>query len=63
MAVSHTFSDSRFGVKKWRSMDRLIKRLIKVWARVSYHARRCYVHIASAVPLAHGDRTVLAWGP
>ena len=35
-----------------RSIDWLIKRLIKVGARVSYHARKWYVHIASALPLA-----------
>ena len=46
-----------------RSMDWLIKRLIKVGARVSYHARRWFVHIASAFPLAHHYRAVLAWGP
>jgi hypothetical protein len=40
MEVSHTYSDFRFGVKKWRSMDWLIKRLIKAAARVSYHAWR-----------------------
>jgi hypothetical protein len=46
-----------------RSIDWLIKRLIKVVARVSYHARRWYVHVASAFPLAHQYRAVLAWGP
>ena len=45
-----------------RSMEWLIKRLIKVGARVSYHARRWYVHVASAFPLAHHYRAVLAWG-
>jgi Transposase DDE domain group 1 len=45
-----------------RSIDWLIKRLIKVGARVSYHARRWYVHVASAFPLAHHYRAVLAWG-
>ena len=42
---------------------RWIKRLIKVGARVSYHARSWYVHVASASPLAHHYRAVLAWGP
>jgi hypothetical protein len=37
--------------------------LIKVGARVSSHARRCYVHVASAFPMAHHYRGVLAWGP
>ncbi len=31
-----------------RSMEWLIKRLIKVGAKVSYHGRRWYVHVASA---------------
>jgi len=43
-------------------MDWLIKRLIKVGARISYHAHRWYVHVASAFPLAHHYRAVLAWG-
>ncbi len=42
-----------------RSIEWLIKRLIKVGARVSYHARRWYVHVASAFPLAHHYRAVL----
>jgi hypothetical protein len=50
-----------WGEEVKRSMDWLIKRLIKVGARVSYHARRWYVHIASAFPLAHHYRAVLAW--
>jgi hypothetical protein len=44
-------------------MDWLIKRLIKGGARVSYHARRWYVHVASAFPLAQHYRAVLAWSP
>jgi len=35
----------------------------KVGARVSYHARLWYVHVASAFPLSHHYRAVLAWGP
>jgi len=50
-----------WGEEVKRSMDWLIKRLIKVGARVSYHARRWYVHIASAFPLAHHYRAALAW--
>ena len=34
-------------------------RLIKVGARVSCHARRWQVHVASAFPLAHYYRAVL----
>ena len=45
-----------------RSIDWLIKRLIKVGARISYHGRRWYVHVASAFPLVHHYRSVLAWG-
>jgi hypothetical protein len=52
-----------WGEEVKRSMDWLIKRLIKVGARVSYHARRWYVHVASAFPLAHHYRAVLAWSP
>jgi len=45
------------------ALDWQIKRLIAVAARVSYHARRWYVHVASAFPLAHHYREVLARGP
>ena len=52
-----------WGEEVRRSMDWRIKRLIKAGAKVSYHARRWYVHVASAFPLAHHYRSVLAWGP
>jgi hypothetical protein len=52
-----------WGEELKRSIDWLIKRHIKVGARVSYHARRWYVHVASAFPLAHHYGAVLAWGP
>ncbi len=45
------------------ALDWQIKRLIEVEARVSYHARRWYVHVTSAFPLAHHYRAVLARGP
>ena len=35
--------------------------LFKMGAGVSYHARRWYVHVASAFPLAHHYPAVLAW--
>lgn len=35
-----------------RSVEWLIKRLIKVGAKVAYHGRRWQVHVASAFPLA-----------
>jgi hypothetical protein len=44
------------------ALDWQIKRLIGVEARVSYHARRWYVHVAPAFPLAHRYQAVLAWG-
>jgi carboxypeptidase Taq len=52
-----------WGEEVRRSMEWLIKRLIKVGARGSYHARRWYVHVASAFSLARHYRSVLAWGP
>jgi Transposase DDE domain group 1 len=52
-----------WGEEVRRSIDWLIKRLIKVGARISYHARRWYVHVASAFPLYHHYRAVLDWGP
>ena len=51
-----------WGEEVKRSVEWLIKRLIKVGARISYHARRWYVHVASAFPLAHHYRAVLARG-
>jgi hypothetical protein len=42
-----------------RSMEWLIRRIIKAAARVAYHGRRWWVHVASAFPLAHHYRAVL----
>lgn len=39
------------GEKVRRSMEWIIKRLIKVGAKVAYHGRRWQVHVASAFPL------------
>jgi hypothetical protein len=48
----HMMRDTAFwGESVKPSMDSIIKRLVKVGARVVYHARRWYVHIASAFPL------------
>lgn len=41
-----------------RSMEWLIKRLIKVGAKVAYHGRKWQVHVASAFPLAGYYRAV-----
>jgi len=42
-------------------MEWLIKRLIKVGAKVAYHGRRWQVHVASAFPLARYYQAVFAW--
>ena len=47
-----------WGEEVQRSMEWLIKRLIKVGAGVSYHARRWYAHGAPAFSLAHHYRAV-----
>ena len=39
------------------------KRLLKVGTRISYHARKWRVHVASVFLPAHHYRAVLAWGP
>jgi hypothetical protein len=41
-----------------RSIEWLIKRLIKVGAKVAYHGRRWQVHVASAFPLARHYQAV-----
>ena len=45
-----------------RSVEWLIRRLIKIGARVSYHAKKWHVHVASAFPLAHYYRAVFGYG-
>jgi len=45
-----------------RSMEWLIKRIIKVASRISYSGRRWWVHVASSHPLAHQYREVLGTG-
>jgi len=45
-----------------RSIEWLIRRLIKVGATVSYHARRWHVHVSSAFPLDHHFRAVFDAG-
>ncbi|MGO9017959.1 MAG: hypothetical protein ACLQVJ_06360 [Syntrophobacteraceae bacterium] len=35
-----------------QSIDLIIRRLVRVGARVVYHARRWYVHVASAFSLS-----------
>jgi len=45
-----------------RSMEWLIRRIIKVASRLSYSGRYWWVHVASSFPLAHHYRTVLGTG-
>ncbi|MFP6890413.1 MAG: hypothetical protein VCF07_11825 [Nitrospinota bacterium] len=45
-----------------RSVEWLIRRLIKAGARVSYHSKRWRVHVASAFSLAHHYRAVFGYG-
>jgi len=52
-----------WGEEVLRSIDWLIKRLIKVGAMVSYLARKWYMHVFSPFPLAHHYRAALAWVP
>jgi hypothetical protein len=40
------------------AIEWLIKRLMKVRTKVSYHGPRWEVHVASAFPLAHDHRAV-----
>jgi hypothetical protein len=49
----HMIRDTAFWGQSLRpSIDSIIKWLVKVGARVVYHARKWYVHVASAFPLA-----------
>jgi hypothetical protein len=45
-----------------RSIEWLISRLIKVGARVSCHAGRWCVNVASVFPLAHYYRAAFGYG-
>ena len=49
----HMIRDTAFwGQSVKQSIDSIIRRLVKVGAKVAYHAGTWYVHIASAFPLA-----------
>jgi hypothetical protein len=43
------------------SIEWIIMQQVKAGARIAYHARRWYVHIATAFPLAHHYRAVICW--
>ena len=45
-----------------RSIEWLILHLIKVGARLSYHAKHWYVHVSTAFPLAHHCQEVFDSG-
>ena len=45
-----------------RSIEWLILRLIKVGARVSYHAKKWHVHVSTAFPLGHHYQEVFDSG-
>ena len=45
-----------------RSIEWLIRRMVKVASRISYHGRYWWVHVASAFPLSHHYRAVLGHG-
>ena len=48
----HMIRDTAFwGEKVKPSIDSIIRRLVKVGARLVYHARRWHIHVASAFPL------------
>lgn len=48
-----------FGERVRHSIEWVIRRLVKVGARVVYHARRWHVHVASAFPLTRYYRILL----
>jgi hypothetical protein len=57
----HMIRDAAFwGESVKPSIDSIIRRLVKVGARVVYHARRWYVHVASAFPLVRYYRIIFA---
>ncbi|MGO9554140.1 MAG: transposase [Syntrophobacteraceae bacterium] len=57
----HMIRDAAFwGESVKPSIDSIIRRLVKVGAKVVYHARRWYVHVASAFSLARHYRILLA---
>ena len=57
----HMIRDTAFWGQSVRpSIDSIIRRLVKVGARVVYHARKWYVHVASAFPLTRYYRILFA---
>ena len=57
----HMIRDTAFwGESTMPSIDPIIRRLVKVGAKVVYHARKWYVHVASAFSLARYYRILFA---
>jgi len=57
----HMIRDAAFwGRERQAVHNSIIRRLVKVGARVVYHARRWYVHVASAFPLVRYYRIIFA---
>jgi hypothetical protein len=57
----HMIRDAAFwGEKVKPFIYSIIRRLVKVGARVVYHARKWYVHVATAFPLAPYYRILFA---
>jgi len=45
-----------------RSIEWIIRRVVKVESRISHHSRYWWVHVASAFPLRHHYQAVLGYG-
>jgi hypothetical protein len=45
-----------------RSIEWIVRRIIKAASRISYHGRRWWVHVASSFPLAHHYRAAFGTG-
>jgi hypothetical protein len=58
------FPDAAFWGKSFKpSKDSIIRQLLKVGAKVVYHARRWHVDATTAFPLARYDRVIFAGAP
>jgi hypothetical protein len=57
----HMIRDAAFWSQSVKpSIDSIIRRLVKIGAKVVYHAQRWYVHVASAFPFARYYRILFA---
>ena len=61
--AGESLEDARSPSQTKHSLVQMMRqRIIKAAARVSYHSRRWWVHVASDFPLAHHYRAVLGYG-